>query len=168
MFNPIFVDMTYNYKTDNEDIIQSIVYGYGVICQKSTVNDFLKVKEKVATVLVNVIQRPLTEENEIAYDNAVGAMGKLVYYQLTDDETGLNMSGTFMKMLPLKHDLEEGKAVCKELFSQINKGNKMVMNEKVFPLMKEAIKRIKEFNDDNKFLEELEVTLREICSKLGM
>ena len=168
MFNPIFVDMTYNYKTDNEDIIQSIVYGYGVICQKSTVNDFLKVKEKVATVLVNVIQRPLTEENEIAYDNAVGAMGKLVYYQLTDDETGLNMSGTFMKMLPLKHDLEEGKAVCKELFSQINKGNKMVMNEKVFPLMKEAIKRIKEFNDDNKFLEEVEVTLREICGKLGM
>ena len=95
-------------------------------------------------------------------------MGKLVYYQLTDDETGLNMSGTFMKMLPLKHDLEEGKAVCKELFSQINKGNKMVMNEKVFPLMKEAIKRIKEFNDDNKFLEEVEVTLREICGKLGM
>ena len=44
MFVPTFIDNTYDYKTDNEDILQSLVYGYGLICKRLDKNEFLKIK----------------------------------------------------------------------------------------------------------------------------
>lgn len=168
MFYPIFIDLTSKYKDTNEDIIQSIVYGYGIICKRISREDFAKVKEQVATMIVNLIQRPVNEENELTFDNAIGALGKMVYYQLNNDETGNKMALTFVKLLPLKNDLEEGKEVCKELFMQIAKENPIIVNQNCLNELKEAVKRIRELNESEKFLEEVEVNLRETCTKIGI
>ena len=168
MVHPMYAQLSGAYKTENEDIIQSVVYGYGIICQRCSKDEFNKVKECVLTGIVTVMQREVNEDNEITYDNSIGALGKYLYYQSPTDENGLNMTMQFIKLLPLKHDLEEGKAVCKEFFTQIKQENKLIVNEQTIPLIKDAIKRISEHNEKEHFLEEEEVALREVMSKLGM
>ena len=89
---PIFIDNTFNYNTKNEDIIQSTVYGYGIICQRTNKEEFLRIKNQVMTYIVKTVQREVNDNTKITFDNAVGAMGKMIYYQLENDEYGLNMS----------------------------------------------------------------------------
>ena len=49
----------------------------------------------------------VNEDNGRTYDNAVSAMGKYLIYQANNDANSLNMSKQFIKLLPLKYDLED-------------------------------------------------------------
>ena len=74
----------------------------------------------------------------------------------------------FLKMLPLKEDTEEGKAVFNELYTQIMNNNPILASEINIPFIKEALIRIKSLNDEKGFLEESEIKLRELCAKFGV
>ena len=165
---PIYIDNTFNYQTKNEDIIQSVVYGYGVICQRASKEDFNKIKDKVMTYIVKTVQREVNDSTKVTFDNAVGAMGKMIYYQLDNDQNGLNMSSQLIKLIPLSNDLEESKNVCLEFFKQISANNPIIVNENNINLIKEALGRIKDLNDKEKFLEEGETVFRETCGKFGL
>ena len=165
---PIFINNTFNYNTKNEDIIQSTVYGYGVICQRTKREDFTKIKDQVMTYIVKTVQREVNDDTKFTFDNAVGAMGKMIYYQLDNDQNGLNMSSQLIKLIPLSNDLEESKSVCDEFFKQIANNNPIIVNETNIPLIKDALGRIKDLNDKEKFLEDSENTFRETCVKFGM
>ena len=165
---PIFIDNTFNYNTKNEDIIQSTVYGYGIICQRTKKEDFTKIKDQVMTYIVKTVQREVNDNTKITFDNAVGAMGKMIYYQLENDEYGLNMSSQLIKLIPLSNDLEESKCICDEFFKQISNNNPIIVNDNNVPLIKEALGRIKDLNDKEKFLEDSENAFRETCGKFGL
>ena len=165
---PIFIDNTFNYNTKNEDIIQSIVYGYGIICQRTNKEEFLRIKNQVMTYIVKTVQREVNDNTKITFDNAVGAMGKMIYYQLENDEYGLNMSSQLIKLIPLSNDLEESKCICDEFFKQISNNNPIIVNDNNVPLIKEALGRIKDLNDKEKFLEDSENAFRETCGKFGL
>ncbi len=119
------------------------------------------------TYIVKTVQREVNDSTKVTFDNAVGAMGKMIYYQLDNDQNGLNMSSQLIKLIPLSNDLEESKNVCLEFFKQISANNPIIVNENNINLIKEALGRIKNLNDKEKFLEDSENTFRETCVKLG-
>lgn len=168
MFVPSFIENTSNYATENEDVLQSIVFGYGVIAKKLDQNEFKQYNQTVIGYIAKIMQREVNEDNGKTYDNAVSSMGKYIIYQCPNDANSLNMSKQFIKLLPLKYDDEEGKAVAKELFMQIKKNHPLIVNDNTLNELKQSLAEIKKLNDEKKFLEEEETNLNEILAKYGL
>ncbi len=163
-----FIDNTINYDTDNEDILQSIVFGYGVICKKLSKEQFKEYNANIVTYIAKLMQREVNEDNGKTYDNAVSAMAKYLIYQGNNDDNCVNMGKQIIKSLPLKYDIEEGKALSEEIFNQIKNNNPIFVNDGIMEELKQTIIDIKKLNDEKKFLEEQESNLKEIATKLGL
>ena len=163
-----FIDNTINYDTDNEDILQSIVFGYGVICKKLSKDQFKEYNANIVTYIAKLMQREVNEDNGKTYDNAVSAMAKYLIYQGNNDNNCVNMGKQIIKSLPLKYDIEEGKALCEEIFNQIKNNNPIFVNDGIMEELKQTIIDIKKLKDEKKFLEEQEANLKEIATKLGL
>ena len=168
LFVPTFINNTCNLDTTNEDLLQSIVYGYGVICKKLNKDQFKEYNAKIITYIANLMQREVNEDNGKTYDNAVSSMGKYLIYQSNNDANALNMCKQFIKLLPLKNDLDECKAVCEEFFNQIKNNNPLFVNDTNLPEIKQSLIDIKNLNDEKQFLEEQETNLKEVATKLGL
>ena len=168
LFVPTYISNTSNLNTTNEDLLQSIVFGYGVICKRLNKDQFKEYNAKIITFIANLMQREVNEDNGRTYDNAVSAMGKYLIYQCNNDANSLNMSKQFIKLLPLKNDLEECKVICEEFFNQIKNNNPLFVNDTNMPEIKQSLIDIKTLNDEKKFLEEQENNLKEVATKLGL
>ena len=168
LFVPTFLNNTCNLDTINEDLLQSIVFGYGVICKRLNRDQFKEYNTKIITYIANLMQREVNEDNGKTYDNAVSSMGKYLIYQCNNDANSLNMCKQFIKLLPLKNDLDECKAVCEEFFNQIKNNNPLFVNDTNLPEIKQSLIDIKNLNDEKKFLEEQENNLKEVATKLGL
>ena len=168
LFVPTFINNTCKFETDNEDLLQSIVFGYGVICKKLSKDKFKEYNSTIITYIANLMQREVNEDNGRTYDNAVSAMGKYLIYQSNNDANNLNMAKQFIKLLPLKYDLEECKVICEELFKAIKNNNPLFANDAVVSEIKQSLIDIKKLNDEKKFLEEQENALKEIATKFGL
>ena len=168
LFVPEFLNNTLKYETENEDILQSIVFGYGVICKKLDKEQFKEYNVSIVTYIAKLMQREVNEDNGKTYDNAISAMGKYLIYQGDNNNDCLTMAKQVIKTLPLKNDLEEGKVICEELFNQIKNNNPIFVNEGNMEEIKQTIIDIKKLNDEKKFLEEQENNLKEIATKLGL
>ena len=168
LFIPTYVNNTCNYDTTNEDLLQSTVFGYGVICKRLTRDQFKQFNTPLITYIAKLMQREVNEDNGRTYDNAVSAMGKYLIYQSNNDANSLNMAKQFIKLLPLKYDLEECRVICEELFNQIKNNNPLFINDTTLPEIKQSIVDIKNLNDEKKFLEEQEKNLKEVATKLGL
>ena len=168
LFVPTFINNTFNYNTNNEDILQSTVFGYGVICKRLSKDQFKEYNANIISYIGKLMQREVDEDNGKTYDNAVSAMGKYLIYQSNNDANSMNMSKQFIKLLPLKYDLDECKVICEELFIQIKNNNPLFVNNENLPEIKQSIIDIKNLNDEKKFLEEQENVLKEIAIKLGL
>ena len=168
LFVPTFLNNTCNLDTTNEDLLQSIVFGYGVICKRLNRDQFKEYNTKIITYIANLMQREVNEDNGKTYDNAVSSMGKYLIYQSNNDANALNMCKQFIKLLPLKNDLDECKAVCEEFFNQIKNSNPLFVNDTNLPEIKQSLIDIKNLNDEKKFLEEQENNLKEVATKLGL
>ena len=154
MFVPTFLDNTFEFQTDNEDILQSVVFGYGVIAKKLTKEEFKQYNQKVIGYIAKIMQREVNEDNGRTYDNAVSSMGKYIIYQCSVDNNSLAMAKQFIKLLPLKNDIDEGKAVCEEFFAQLKNNNPILVNEGNMGEIKQSLADIKALNDEKKFLED--------------
>ena len=163
-----FIDNTINYNTDNEDILQSIVFGYGVICKKLSKEQFKEYNAIIVTYIAKLMQREVNEDNGKTYDNAVSAMAKYIIYQGNNDNNCVNMGKQIIKSLPLKYDIDECKVLCEEIFVQIKKNNPIFVNEGNMEELKQTIIDIKKLNEEKKFLEEQEANMKEIATKLGL
>ena len=168
LFVPTFINNTFNYSTDNEDLLQSIVFGYGVFCKRLNKEQFKDYNASIFSYIGRLMQREVNEDNGKTYDNAVSAMGKYLIYQSNNDTNSMNMSKQFIKLLPLKNDLDECKVICEEFFNQIKNNNPLFVNDANLPEIKQSLIDIKNLNDEKKFLEEQENQLKEIASKLGL
>ena len=163
-----FIDNTIKYETENEDILQSIVFGYGVICKKLSKEQFKEYNASIVTYIAKLMEREVNEDNGKTYDNAVSAFAKYLIYQGENNENCLNMAKQIIKTLPLKNDLDECKVLCGEIFEQIKKNNPLFVNEANMEELKQTIIDIKKLNDEKKFLEEQEPNLKEVATKFGL
>lgn len=139
LFVPIFVSNTCNLKTTNEDLLQSIAFGYGVISKRLNKDQFKEFNTQIVTYIANLMQREVNEDNGRTYDNAVSAMGKYLIYQTSNDANSLNMCKLFIKLLPLKNYLEECKVICQEFFNQIKNNNPLFVNDTNMPEIKQSL-----------------------------
>ena len=163
-----FIDNTIKYDTDNEDIFQSIVFGYGVICKKLSKEQFKEYNAMIVTYIAKLMEREVNEDNGRTYDNAVSAMAKYLIYQGNNSKDCLTMAKQIIKTMPLKNDLDECKVLCEEIFNQIKNNNPIFVNDGNMAELKQTIIDIKKLNDEKKFLEEQEANLKEIAGKLGL
>ena len=168
LFIPTFVNNTCNYDTNNEDLLQSTVFGYGVIAKRLTRDQFKEFNTQIIQYIGKLMQREVNEENGKTYDNAVSAMGKYLIYQGNNDANTLGMVKQFIKLLPLKYDLDECKVICEEFFNQIKNNNALFVNDGNMAEIKQSIIDIKTLNDEKQFLEEQENNLKEVATKLGL
>ena len=119
-------------------------------------------------MIINIIQRPKNDANEETFDNALGAMGKFIYFQCDNNAAGVTMASQFIKLLPLRGDLDEGKKVCHLLFEKINESHPLLVNDTNTPLLKDAIQRIIILNKSENFLEEEIENLIIVALTLGI
>lgn len=166
MIYPEFMRLTECTTTDNEDLLQSLVYGYGVICKRTPKNEFLKIKPQIITFIGKIIQN----ENitGLARDNAIGSLGRYLYFQSNLEEQDKIMFNTYLKLIPIKEDLEECKNIFKELYDQINASNPILANDNNIPQIKDTLTRFNQLNNQEHFLEEYEPLLRELLGKFGL
>jgi hypothetical protein len=172
-FYPTFIEMTVtNYRTTNEDILQSILFGLGVIAYRLPDDEFQKVADKILTPIITVMSRKVTDDNAYTYDNAVSAFGKYVISHSQKDQKGLEMITQFLSLLPLKNDLDESEDITKLLLQQISNQHPLLVNEITLPKLKEALVRTNEYrkSEEDFFIndEEALAYFTQICNSLGI
>ena len=78
----VFNQLTAKHK-DNEDtdIIQTIIYGYGIMATKMTPEAYKPLLPTVMQMCETALQHPEAEGDRIVFtENVIGAMGKLTYF----------------------------------------------------------------------------------------
>jgi hypothetical protein len=172
-FYPTFFDMTVtNYRTTNEDILQSIIFGLGVIAYRLPSDEFQKIADKILGPIITVISRNVTDDNCYTYDNAISALGKYVISHCQTDQKGLEMISQFLSLLPLKNDLDESEDITKLLLQQIANQHPLLVNDVTSPKLKEALVRTNEFrkSEEEFFINDKEALtyFTQVCNSLGI
>ena len=122
------------YLADEEDrqIIQSIKYGVGVVAQRASKQQFAEYLAPTFDLLNKVLSEGDCRENEdkaIATECAIGALGKLVYFQFDGALVTDKVASSFIGLLPLVAEPEEAQNVHKQFFKMVLAGNAGVVGE---------------------------------------
>lgn len=151
---PEFMKICQSTVTKNEDVIQNIIFGYGIFVERSSNEEYVPYAELISNSISNVITRKVTEENGQVFDNAIASLGKVLYFKTMNNEEGHKLASRFYDMLPLKNDLEESKATVKLLCQQFLSGNPLVANSTHYASFKKAFKGIRKLDEDESILDE--------------
>lgn len=152
--------MTQAFQTTNEDILQSIIYAYGVISNRLSAEEFAKYQAVIMNAVNHLLSRQLNDINSLTYDNAISSFGKVVLKQMVNSPDFATLVVKYLSLLPLKNDLEESEKVTFTLLRDLEKGNPLLTQEGVLPAAKEAIKRINTFRvEEGEILEDEGVAL---------
>lgn len=85
-----------------------------------------------------------SEDKVVATETALGALGKVIYFQKEGSIITDAVVNAFLEKLPLTNEEEEAQKTHKILCEQILKGNMNIMNENNKPMVMQAIMKIKE------------------------
>lgn len=96
------------------------------------------------------------EENVVATENALGALGKVIYFQKENNVVTDAMVNEFLSKLPMTHEEEEAKKSHMLFLQQVANGNTAIMNANTTQNVKEALMRLHSAVDTNKEMELLE------------
>lgn len=146
----------------NTDILQSSVYGFGVIAKRMNQSSFSEFKNEALGILSNIItaKDAFSEDNAVCTDNAIGALGKIAIYQgQANDNTSTQVLNKFLELLPLKNDSEEAQAVHRLFLEEIAGKNQYFSScsQETQSLMIQAIQKIRNHDanhPDDEILEE--------------
>lgn len=97
------------------------------------------------TPIITLLDSGASDENGCAFDNALGALQKIVYFQSDNDDKGLQLTSRYLSLLPPKYDLEEGEIINKTFLRSLVENHPLMNNPQILNHAKEAIKRINEF-----------------------
>ena len=91
----------------------------------------------------------MSEDKAVATENAIGALGKVIYFQ-KDNKIVTDQTVTFfLSKLPLVNEEEEANKSHKLFFEQVLKNNTNVINESTKSAVMEACQRIKNFKSED-------------------
>ncbi len=91
-----------------------------------------------------------SEDNVIATESALGALGKLIYTQRENNIITDAVVNTFLAHLPLTHEEEEAKKTHRLFFENVLSNNANLMTEATKPNVMNAITKIREAATNNK------------------
>ncbi|EXC34494.1 hypothetical protein L484_019091 [Morus notabilis] len=112
---------------ENPDVRQAAVYGLGV-CAEFGGSVFRPLVGEALSRLNVVIQHPnaLKDENLMAYDNAVSALGKICVFH-RDGIDAAQVVPAWLNCLPIKGDLIEAKVVHDQLCSMVERSDRELL-----------------------------------------
>lgn len=85
-----------------------------------------------------------SEDNIVATESALGALGKVIYFQRDNNIVNDNVVNAFLSKLPLKNEEEEAQKSHMLLFEQVLNNNANIVNENCKANLMAALARIKE------------------------
>ena len=163
-----FMEICKNILTKNEDIVQNIVFGYGIFVERSHVDQYLPYANLISTTVSSIITRKLNEENRQCYDNGIATLGKILYFKTQNNEEGLELAKSFYDKLPLKYDLDESKASIKLLCNQFLAGNPLVNNQKFHSSFRKIFINLENLEDKEAVVDdEVKALVNSVVSQLS-
>jgi hypothetical protein len=132
--------------TDSNDVKQTLAYGFGVFAMFIPSNTYAGVLSNIINALNSMISAAdaFSDDKVVATETAIGALGKVIYFQKEGNVITDAVVNAFLEKLPLTNEEEEAQKTHKILCEQILKGNMNIMNENNKPLVMQAIMKIKE------------------------
>ena len=85
-----------------------------------------------------------SDDNVVATESALGALGKIIYFQRDNVLITDGVVNAFLARLPLTHEEEEAQKSHKLFFENIIKGNSNVINDNTRSNVLKAIENIRE------------------------
>lgn len=95
--------------TDSMDVKQTLSYGLGVFSMFITPNNYKAVLKNTVTLVMSMIKAAdaFEEDNVVATETAIGALGKMIYFQRDGQIINEDVVNMFISKLPLKNEEEE-------------------------------------------------------------
>lgn len=148
--------------TESMDVKQTLSYGFGVFATHLTPAAYQAVLPQVFGALQSMIAHAeaFSEDNVVATESALGALGKMVYFQRDEQVINDQVVSLFLSKLPLTNEQEEAQKSHKLLLEQILANNQSIMNESTKQSALAAVQRIKEAYPTKKE-EEIEILCEE-------
>jgi hypothetical protein len=115
------------------DVKQTLTTGFGIFAMHIPTANYGAIAPQILQALNSVISdsQAFEEDNVIATESAIGALGRIIMFQrqaapalITD-----SVFSTFLDKLPLKHEEEEAQKTHKILFEQVLAGNPNIMGD---------------------------------------
>lgn len=136
------------------DIVQSAVYGLGVISTRIDRNNFKQAKKEIVQIISHLINEEdaYSEEKAEATDNAISALGKIALFQSDkEDRESEEALIQFLELLPLTSDKDEAKSAHRMLIDEILKKNETLLstNPEVKQALANALSNIHQFVPEN-------------------
>lgn len=166
-----FIDFSTKFQTSNQDILQSVVWGFGELARRLDSTTFEAVREVILSTIFFLIQRTdaFSSTNGECTDNAIGAYTKFVIYQCKDDNTGLEAGSKVLDMLPLKNDLGEGADIMKHLFNAILNKHSVISHSGLSGKIVSVIQNVTKLRKEDEFLDDEGLALYiQVINALGI
>lgn len=144
------------------EALQSIIKGIGVISQRMDQISFKQIKEDILSLISDIISAPdaFSPEKMELSDAATTVLGKIALFQYDlDDKMSEEILLKFLKLLPLKSNVEEAQESHRMLLEQIKNQNKLLVsaspNLQQFLLKTvQTIKNVDASEPDNEILDD--------------
>lgn len=133
--------------TDSMDVKQTLVYGFGVFAM------FIPVQQYQSSILPHAMNalnsminsaEAFSDDNVVATESALGAMGKIIYFQRDNVTVTDVVVNDFLTRLPLTHEQEEAQKTHKLFFENVIKVSPNVVNDNTKSNVLKAIEKIRE------------------------
>ncbi len=151
----VFFQLCNNYNTTNQDILQSVIWGFGELARRLDRNAFAQYRDQVINAINFLINKTdaFSEENSFTSDNAISSLTKFVLYQCADND--MDALSRLLTLLPLKFDVTEGCEVMKLVFTQIIAKHPLLVNPGARDQLKGVFSRIQDIrNKEGEFLDD--------------
>lgn len=142
---PKFIEALRRRGAENQSLCQTAVFGLGVIAEKTPAGAFAQLGD-VLDVINWIFSQELKDEDgnrAPCVDNAVGALGKCIYFHGAGNEaliTPAVIGEGFLARLPLLTDVEEAQPVHSQFLTQVLAKNPVLAAHA--PLVAEAARRL--------------------------
>lgn len=151
---PEFLKICRAIVTKNEDVIQNIIFGYGIFVERSDVDEYVPNAELISNSISNVITTmKATTKNGTCFDNAIASLGKVLFFKTQNSEEGLVLAKKFLDMLPLKHDLVESNSSLKLLCQQFLLGNPLISHNQNYDSIRKIFEKAVKQDEESAVLD---------------
>lgn len=147
-----FIENSLAYKTKNFDILQNVVFGFGIIAERTTPEEYQQVAGVISDTISSLITAKVTEDSQTCFDNAIASLGKVLYFKTQTTDEGSKLAERFLLMLPLKHDFEESNSSLALLCRHFLQNHPLIHDQRNFLQIKAIFNKAAELNKDNDFI----------------
>jgi hypothetical protein len=138
--------------TESTDVKQTLSYGFGVFAMNIPKANYNVMLSNIYNALNSMISEKdaFSEDKIVATESALGALGKLIYFQRDNNIINDNVVNGFLSKMPLENEEEEAQKSHNLLCQEVIKNNPNIMNDNNKGNVMNALMKIKNAIGNNK------------------